>query len=129
MATLTTRNQRSSSVAVKELMVYMLSGFVRSILSSLLSSVLLTMVKFQRLRAAYVAQGGSSRCAETARKGRDMLGGSFFSALVYYSLNRGKGTNIFSFLATPDVCMCQIREHEVRPLPLGFVICVESLDG
>jgi hypothetical protein len=84
MATDTTRNQRSSSVAVKELMVYMLSGFVRSI-SSLLS--VLTVVKFQRLRAAYVAQGGSSRCAETARKGRDMLGGSFCSG--QYSTSTG----------------------------------------
>lgn len=63
--------------------MYMLSGFVRSI-SSLFSLLVSMVVKFHRLRAAYVAQGGSSRCADTARKGRDMLGGSFYLQSVCY---------------------------------------------
>lgn len=67
-----TRNQRSSSVSVRELTSTSLSGLVRSTSPSVVEA------KFQRFRAAYVAQGGSSKRSQTCRKGLVMGGGSLY---------------------------------------------------
>jgi hypothetical protein len=67
IATEIAMNHSSSFVPVNEVSRETLSGFVRSA-----SGV---VVKFQRVRAAYVAHGGRPRWDEISRKGLEMQGG------------------------------------------------------
>lgn len=66
MATLMSRNHDSDSVPVAETSVLSWERSVKS---------LLVEVKFQRLAAAYVRTGGSSRWDDTLRKGTVICGG------------------------------------------------------